>query len=114
MKFLDQAKVYVRSGDGGAGCASFRREKFVEFGGPDGGDGGRGGAVMVEIGTSNRTHLADYENALCERTGLILIVHPSNYRVLGFTAEVPLADLVALGRQHGVPVAQDLGAGAFA
>ena len=73
----------------------------------------RSGAVMVEVGTTNRTHLADYENALCERTGLILIVHPSNYRVLGFTAEVPLADLVALGRQHGVPVVQDLGTGAL-
>jgi GTP-binding protein len=48
MKFLDQAKVYIRSGDGGAGCVSFRREKFIEFGGPDGGDGGRGGDVIVE------------------------------------------------------------------
>jgi GTP-binding protein len=48
MKFLDQAKVYVKSGDGGSGCASFRREKFIEFGGPDGGDGGRGGDVIVE------------------------------------------------------------------
>jgi GTP-binding protein len=48
MKFLDQARVYVRSGDGGAGCVSFRREKFIEFGGPDGGDGGRGGDVVVE------------------------------------------------------------------
>src|SRR5512136_3120177 len=48
MKFLDQAKVYVRSGDGGAGCVSFRREKFIEFGGPDGGDGGRGGSVYLE------------------------------------------------------------------
>lgn len=47
MKFLDQAKVYVRSGDGGAGCVSFRREKFIEFGGPDGGDGGRGGDVAA-------------------------------------------------------------------
>ena len=46
MKFLDQAKVYVRSGDGGNGCVSFRREKFIEFGGPDGGDGGRGGDVV--------------------------------------------------------------------
>jgi GTPase len=48
MKFLDQAKVYIRSGNGGAGAVSFRREKFIEFGGPDGGDGGRGGSVWVE------------------------------------------------------------------
>ncbi len=48
MKFLDEAKIYLRSGDGGAGCVSFRREKFIEFGGPDGGDGGRGGDVVVE------------------------------------------------------------------
>ena len=48
MKFLDQAKIYVKSGDGGNGCMSFRREKFIEFGGPDGGDGGRGGGVVAE------------------------------------------------------------------
>ncbi len=48
MKFLDQAKIYLRAGDGGAGCVSFRREKFIEFGGPDGGDGGKGGDVWVE------------------------------------------------------------------
>ena len=48
MKFLDQAKIFVKSGDGGAGCLSFRREKYVEYGGPDGGDGGRGGDVVVE------------------------------------------------------------------
>ncbi|HYP58387.1 MAG TPA: GTPase ObgE [Beijerinckia sp.] len=47
MKFLDQARVYIRSGDGGAGCLSFRREKFIEFGGPDGGDGGKGGDVIA-------------------------------------------------------------------
>lgn len=48
MKFLDLAKIYARSGRGGHGCLSFRREKFIEFGGPDGGNGGRGGDVIVE------------------------------------------------------------------
>ena len=59
MKFLDQAKVYVRSGDGGAGAVSFRREKFIEFGGPDGGDGGRGGDVWIEAAEGLNT-LIDY------------------------------------------------------
>lgn len=59
MKFLDQAKVYIRSGDGGAGAVSFRREKFIEFGGPDGGDGGRGGDVWVEAVDGLNT-LIDY------------------------------------------------------
>src|SRR5215467_13409214 len=59
MKFLDQAKVYIRSGDGGAGCLSFRREKFIEFGGPDGGDGGRGGDVVAQCVDGLNT-LIDY------------------------------------------------------
>jgi GTP-binding protein len=59
MKFLDQAKVYIRSGDGGAGSVSFRREKFIEFGGPDGGDGGRGGDVWIEAVDGLNT-LIDY------------------------------------------------------
>lgn len=59
MKFLDTAKIYVRSGDGGAGCVSFRREKFIEFGGPDGGDGGRGGDVWIEAVDGLNT-LIDY------------------------------------------------------
>ncbi|MER2535260.1 MAG: GTPase ObgE [Rhizobiaceae bacterium] len=59
MKFLDQAKVYIRSGDGGAGSVSFRREKFIEFGGPDGGDGGRGGDVWLEAVNGLNT-LIDY------------------------------------------------------
>src|SRR6476659_10442800 len=48
MKFLDQAKIYLKSGDGGRGSMSFRREKFIEFGGPDGGDGGKGGDIVFE------------------------------------------------------------------
>nr|WP_313011867.1 GTPase ObgE [Brucella intermedia] len=59
MKFLDQAKIYIRSGNGGAGAVSFRREKFLEFGGPDGGDGGRGGDVWVEAVDGLNT-LIDY------------------------------------------------------
>lgn len=59
MKFLDEAKIYIRSGDGGAGAVSFRREKFIEFGGPDGGDGGRGGDVVIECVDGLNT-LIDY------------------------------------------------------
>ncbi|HAJ47417.1 MAG TPA: GTPase ObgE, partial [Alphaproteobacteria bacterium] len=59
MKFLDQAKLYIKAGDGGAGCASFRREKFIEFGGPDGGDGGRGGDVVIEA-VENLNTLIDF------------------------------------------------------
>ena len=59
MKFLDEAKVYIRSGDGGNGCISFRREKFIEFGGPNGGDGGRGGDVIV-IAVNGLNTLIDY------------------------------------------------------
>jgi GTP-binding protein len=59
MKFLDQAKIHIRSGNGGAGCVSFRREKFIEFGGPDGGDGGRGGDVIAECVDGLNT-LIDY------------------------------------------------------
>ena len=59
MKFLDEAKVYIRSGDGGNGCVAFRREKFIEFGGPSGGNGGRGGDVVVEAVDGLNT-LIDY------------------------------------------------------
>ena len=62
MKFLDQAKIYIRSGNGGAGCLGFRREKFIEFGGPDGGDGGRGGDVIAECVDGLNT-LIDYRYA---------------------------------------------------
>ena len=59
MKFLDQQKIYVKSGDGGAGSVSFRREKYVEMGGPDGSDGGRGGSVIVEC-VGNLNTLIDF------------------------------------------------------
>src|SRR5713101_3959924 len=59
MKFLDEAKVYIRSGDGGNGCVSFRREKFIEFGGPNGGDGGKGGDVWLQAVDGLNT-LIDY------------------------------------------------------
>ena len=57
MKFLDQAKVHIKSGDGGAGCCSFRREAYVEYGGPDGGDGGRGGHVIAECVDLSLIHI---------------------------------------------------------
>jgi L-seryl-tRNA(Ser) seleniumtransferase len=70
------------------------------------------GATMVEVGTTNKTHLADYERALTSNTGLLLKVHSSNFRVVGFTEEVPLEDLVRLGAAHGgVPVMEDQGSG---
>lgn len=59
MKFLDSAKIYIKAGNGGAGCISFRREKFIEFGGPDGGDGGKGGDVIAEC-VQNLNTLIDY------------------------------------------------------
>ena len=71
MKFLDQAKVYVRSGDGGAGCVSFRREKFIEFGGPDGGDGGRGGDVVAVVDrlANGRAEFRVHRNKTLKRVG---------------------------------------------
>lgn len=69
------------------------------------------GARLREVGTTNRTHLRDYAEALHARTGLILKIHPSNYRIEGFTAEVPAASLATLGRAQGVPLVVDLGSG---
>ncbi|NOZ03693.1 MAG: L-seryl-tRNA(Sec) selenium transferase [FCB group bacterium] len=69
--------------------------------------------VLKEVGTTNRTHLRDYEKAIGPDTGLLLWVHTSNYIVKGFTKEVPLADLVALGKRKRIPVMADLGSGAL-
>jgi len=91
------------------------RGELVEIGGsfriPD--VMAKSGGILCEVGTTNRTHLRDYENAIDEQTALLLKVHKSNYSVVGFSAEVSLKDLVALGRKHRVPVMEDLGSGTF-
>jgi L-seryl-tRNA(Ser) seleniumtransferase len=71
------------------------------------------GAIMREVGTTNRTHLKDYAGAINENTGAILRVHQSNYRIIGFTKEVPLNELVELARKSNIPVIDDLGSGAL-
>jgi L-seryl-tRNA(Ser) seleniumtransferase len=71
----------------------------------------RSGAILKEVGTTNKTHLRDYEKAISERTAMLLKVHTSNYRILGFTADVPLQDLVITGQRKGIPVMSDLGSG---
>lgn len=69
------------------------------------------GAELVEVGTTNRTHIYDFENAVTDKTGILLKVHTSNYKILGFTEEVPLEDIAELGRKHGIPVVEDIGSG---
>jgi L-seryl-tRNA(Ser) seleniumtransferase len=73
----------------------------------------RSGAFLREVGTTNRTHPHDYESAIGPETALLLKVHPSNYRVVGFTSEVSLEELVKIGGARGIPVMEDLGAGAI-
>jgi L-seryl-tRNA(Ser) seleniumtransferase len=73
----------------------------------------KSGAILKEVGTTNRTHIADYETAIGDRTGLLLKVHTSNYRIVGFTSDVGLPELVDVGRRCGVPVMEDLGSGAL-
>jgi GTPase len=114
MKFLDQAKVYIRSGDGGNGCLSFRREKFIEFGGPDGGDGGRGGDVWVEC-VANLNTLIDFryqqhykatrgEHGMgANRTGAagndVTLKVPPGTQIFDEDNETLLADLTAPGER---------------
>ncbi len=73
----------------------------------------KSGAILREVGTTNRTHPNDYADAIGPATALLLKVHPSNYRVVGFTSEVTLEDLVEIGRERGIDVMEDLGAGAL-
>ncbi|MGE4373561.1 MAG: GTPase ObgE [Xanthobacter sp.] len=114
MKFLDQAKVYVRSGDGGAGCVSFRREKFIEFGGPNGGDGGRGGDVWIECVDGLNT-LIDYRYQQhfkakkgdhgkgANRTGAkgadAVLKVPAGTQIFDEDGETLLADLTEVGQR---------------
>ena len=74
----------------------------------------RSGAVVCEVGTTNRTRIEDYAAAITERTRLLLRVHPSNFRISGFTARPELGKLVTLGRERGIPVYEDLGSGCIA
>ncbi|MCL7489706.1 MAG: L-seryl-tRNA(Sec) selenium transferase [Desulfobulbaceae bacterium] len=91
------------------------RGQLVEIGGsfriPD--VMARSGATLVEVGATNRTHVRDYENALTEETALLLKVHCSNFKIIGFTREVSLEELVGIGQRNNVPVMEDLGSGCF-
>jgi len=71
----------------------------------------QGGAILREVGTTNRTHAKDYRNAITDQTAMLLKVHCSNFAVVGFTAEVTVAELAAIGREAGIPVVADIGSG---
>jgi GTPase len=114
MKFLDQAKIFIRSGDGGAGAVSFRREKFIEFGGPDGGDGGRGGDVWAEAVDGLNT-LIDYRYQQHFKAGTgthgmgrnrtgpggadVVLKVPVGTQILAEDGETLIADLTAVGQR---------------
>ncbi len=89
------------------------RGELVEIGGkfrvPDVME--QSGAKLVEVGTTNKTHFTDYEDAITEETSALLKVHTSNYRIVGFTDTVPIAELVPLGEKYDIPVVEDLGSG---
>jgi GTP-binding protein len=126
MQFLDEAKIYVKAGDGGAGCLSFRREKFIEFGGPDGGDGGRGGSV-VAVAVDGLNTLIDFryrQHFVAKngrggegrnRTGKdaedIVIKVPVGTVLLAEDKETVLADLAASGSRFVIARGGDGGFG---
>jgi GTP-binding protein len=126
VKFLDQAKVYIKSGDGGDGCVGFRREKYVAFGGPDGGDGGRGGDVRIAC-VSDLNTLIDFryqqhfkgkrgqhgsgQNRAGRKGDLSLLKVPVGTQVLTEDRETVLADLTAVGQEVVIAKGGDGGRG---
>ena len=126
MKFLDQAKIYLKSGDGGPGTVAFRREKFIEFGGPDGGDGGRGGDVVIEA-VANLNTLIDYRYQQhfraqnghhgmgANRSGAagkdVVLRVPVGTQILDEDNETVLLDLMKPGERHVILKGGDGGFG---
>ena len=126
MKFLDQAKIFIQSGDGGAGCVSFRREKYIEFGGPNGGDGGKGGSVYVEA-VANLNTLIDFRyqqhfKAQKGRNGMgsdktgpkgedIIIKVPVGTEILAEDQETLIVDMVTPGQRYLLAKGGDGGRG---
>ena len=126
MKFLDQAKIYVKSGDGGAGCVSFRREKYIEFGGPNGGDGGKGGSVYFEA-VENLNTLIDFRynqhfkaprgqhGMGSDKTGAkgddIIIKVPVGTEIVADDGETVIVDMVKPGQLYMIAKGGDGGRG---
>lgn len=126
MKFLDQAKIFVKSGDGGAGCVSFRREKYIEFGGPNGGDGAKGGDIILEA-VPNLNTLIDFryqQHFKAKRGGngmgsdksgakgdSIVIKVPVGTEVLAEDGETLIVDMVTPGQTYLLAKGGDGGRG---
>lgn len=126
MKFLDQAKIFIQSGDGGAGCVSFRREKYIEFGGPNGGDGGKGGSVYIEA-VENLNTLIDFRytqhfKAPKGRNGMgsdktgpkgddIIIKVPVGTEILAEDGETLIVDMITPGQRFLIAKGGDGGRG---
>ena len=107
MKFLDEAKVFIRSGDGGNGCVAFRREKFIEFGGPSGGNGGRGGDVIIEVVDGLNT-LIDYRyqqhfKAQKGTNGMGKDRHGANGKPISPTSAISLSFRMIVFSSPGMP-----------
>jgi len=126
MKFLDQAKIYLKSGDGGCGCVAFRREKYIEFGGPNGGDGGKGGSVWF-VAVENLNTLIDFRyqqhfkaqngqhgmgSEMCGAKGEDLIIKvPVGTEIVAEDGETVIADMVEAGQKFMIAKGGDGGRG---